>query len=283
MTRHKDGCNGEEVLGKFCGSSGTTGGIVHRAVVNHDESGASLREDEFHELKREATQSVAVGNHNLRDHTAVDAFQKGTQAFAVEIDAAANVADELIGGIEGAEGFDLAVEIAGGFLLGAADAGVDDAFTLELGGAGGGTAVADVIADAFDVVEAAAGGSSESNDCDLFLFCPLSEGLSGDVVEALDLCGGEVLGGGVVVVARCVYVMRIALLRLHAQPPPASRCAARERCEVARSCAQSGRAVFVSVGENGPNPVYLYTRAPTKLHICVHATFKRYPKVELCS
>src|SRR5690606_22430909 len=50
----------------------------------------------FHELEGEATQSVAVGNHNLCDLSCKDGVQNPRETRAFPVEPAANVRDEFV-------------------------------------------------------------------------------------------------------------------------------------------------------------------------------------------
>jgi len=76
MPRHKHGGDGEHVLGKFSGRVAGGGVSLQRFVENH-EADASLLEDEFHEVSGEATEAVAMGNHNFCENACVRALQNG--------------------------------------------------------------------------------------------------------------------------------------------------------------------------------------------------------------
>jgi hypothetical protein len=85
MTRHKDGRDGEQVIGEFSG-------VVWLCIltVNH-ELCASLFEDELHEFRPVSTQSVFVHNHNFLDHSTEYSFQKGKKPFPFEVETGADV------------------------------------------------------------------------------------------------------------------------------------------------------------------------------------------------
>ena len=69
MSRHKDGDDGEEIIGELAGVV-----FVVLFAVYH-EFRASLCKEEFHELDAEATEPVFVQHHNLLDQAFEDAFQ----------------------------------------------------------------------------------------------------------------------------------------------------------------------------------------------------------------
>ena len=69
MAGNKHGGDGEEVVGELLGARHWL------STLNHEPS-ARFLEEELHELEAISTQSVFVPNHNLCDHSAVDAFQK---------------------------------------------------------------------------------------------------------------------------------------------------------------------------------------------------------------
>jgi len=91
MPRHKDRRDGEEVVGEL---TGVVSGSVCR-TVNHEFSPSALK-DGLHEVDSEAAQSVSVHDHNLLDQVAEHGVQKGNKALPLEVDAAANVGDELV-------------------------------------------------------------------------------------------------------------------------------------------------------------------------------------------
>ena len=98
----------------------------HKAV-NHELS-ASLLKEELQELDSVVAQAIFVHDHNLLDHAAQDAFQKGKKRFAFEVEATADVGEDAVVGIGSLEVCDLALQIL--FLVGATDASVDAPFRL---------------------------------------------------------------------------------------------------------------------------------------------------------
>ena len=86
MTRHKDRGDCKEVIGEF---SDVFFASVWRTV--NQGFRARLLKDELQELGSEATEPVPVHDYNLFDQTGEDAFQKGRKAFALEVEAAADV------------------------------------------------------------------------------------------------------------------------------------------------------------------------------------------------
>ena len=159
-------------------------------VENH-EADVGLDEDMLDEVKGDATEAVAVGNHNLFDAAAHRAVQNGEQAPALEVDAGRNIRNDLVLGIETYEV--LALEDEVGLLLFGRDAGVDDAGfgSLLFLAAGRDVADAKVIGHVLGVVEAAAAGA-EAGDADLALFCEGAEGVVADTEGGSDLARGQV-------------------------------------------------------------------------------------------
>lgn len=121
MACHKVGGDGEQIVGEIA-----EGVWVAARTVNH-EFCASFLKDVLQKVGAKARQSVSVQDHNLADHAVESAFQKGTQALSLKVDAGADVADDIVLGVGRLERFDLPVEVAGGALLGRANAGIDDA------------------------------------------------------------------------------------------------------------------------------------------------------------
>jgi hypothetical protein len=122
MTRHKDGDDGEQVVSELVGRRNI------RVVAENHEAAAALFKEPVDELAGEAAEAVAaVGNHNFSDQAGVDAVQKGDKAGPVPVEAGADVADELVAGVGGAEVGELPLEV-GALVLGA-DAGVADALS----------------------------------------------------------------------------------------------------------------------------------------------------------
>jgi len=97
MARHKGRRDGDEVLGELGRAVGVVENVVR--VLVHHEPRASLAEQVLHELNAEAAEAVPVGDHNLLDQAAVDAVQNGEKALALEVEAAADVGDELVPGV----------------------------------------------------------------------------------------------------------------------------------------------------------------------------------------
>ena len=120
MTRHKDGvCKFAGVIRLSC-----------ICAVNH-ELCASLLKEELQELDSVAAQAIFVHDHNLLDHSAQDAFQKGKKTFAFEVEATADVGEDAVVRIGSLEVCDLALQIL--FLVGATDASVDELFRFVQG------------------------------------------------------------------------------------------------------------------------------------------------------
>ena len=55
-------------------------------VTENHEFSASLFEDPFQELESVSAESVFVPDHNFADSAAVDSFQKGLQAWSLEVE-----------------------------------------------------------------------------------------------------------------------------------------------------------------------------------------------------
>jgi hypothetical protein len=96
-------------------------------TVNQEPCAHGLK-DAFQVVKGEATQAVAVGHHNAADLAVQDAVQKGLKPLAAEVDATADVADDVVGGIGGLEVLDLPREV--GALVATGDACVEDVASL---------------------------------------------------------------------------------------------------------------------------------------------------------
>ena len=93
MTRHKDGGDGEEVVGEFSGRV-----FANTFAVNH-EPGFSVGENKVDEFLAISAQSVTVHDHNFLDSSAVNSFQNGTQAFPFEVEAGGDVGDKFMIGV----------------------------------------------------------------------------------------------------------------------------------------------------------------------------------------
>lgn len=63
-------------------------------------------------------------DHKVGDSAAADAFQKGEQTFAVEVDAGGDVTDDIDTGAEGKDEVDLSLQV--GLLVIGGDTGVSD-------------------------------------------------------------------------------------------------------------------------------------------------------------
>jgi len=85
MTRHKDGGDGEQVVGEFSG-------ILWFCIltVNHLPS-PSFFEDKLQQFAVISTQAVFVHDHNFLDHSSEYSFQKGFFFFAFEVETGSNV------------------------------------------------------------------------------------------------------------------------------------------------------------------------------------------------
>jgi hypothetical protein len=96
MSRHKDRCNGEQVVSEFLSTIFFTDDVPF--TVNH-EFRANLFEDGLQQVAPEATESVFVQDHNLFDQPIDDAFQNGRKTFPFEVEAATDVCDKLVCGV----------------------------------------------------------------------------------------------------------------------------------------------------------------------------------------
>lgn len=56
------------------------------SVRNHVECGAVLSDRAFNEVASETSESVFVGDHNLRDASCFDELQKGEDASPLEVE-----------------------------------------------------------------------------------------------------------------------------------------------------------------------------------------------------
>jgi hypothetical protein len=75
-----------------------------------------------------------VPNHNFRDSSLVYSLQKGFKPGPLEVEAGADVRDDLVGGIGLLHVLDLTLEVTRRFLLGAGDSGVEDTCLFLFGG-----------------------------------------------------------------------------------------------------------------------------------------------------
>lgn len=105
MARHKVRDDGEEVVSEF-----VVAACEVSVAVNHEAAVGAL-EEPLDEFEREAAEAVAVGNHNLLDHACADSFQKGRKTGPAEVEARADVGDEVVVWVGGAEVGDLAIEV----------------------------------------------------------------------------------------------------------------------------------------------------------------------------
>lgn len=129
MTCHKGRADGEEIGGEVAKL------VPVAARTVNQEFEAIFCKDVFQEVCGKARQSIFVHDHNFADHAAETAFQNGVQALAplaLEVDARADVADDVVVGVGVLERFDLAVEVTSLPLLVGADAGVYDAAPTSL-------------------------------------------------------------------------------------------------------------------------------------------------------
>jgi hypothetical protein len=81
-------------------------------VAENHEPHISLSEHPLEELHGESREPVFVGNHNFRDISTLDAFQKGTETAPMPIDARGNVPEELVRRVRGAQRRNLPLEVA---------------------------------------------------------------------------------------------------------------------------------------------------------------------------
>lgn len=81
----------------------------------------------FNEIDTESSESIAIGDHNIDDAVAFDEFQKGEEAFSLEVEARGNIGDDFVMARPFLfEEVDLALEVARFFLFGGRDSGVED-------------------------------------------------------------------------------------------------------------------------------------------------------------
>lgn len=112
MSRHKDCGDGEQVVGKLSG-------CIRRIFAENQEPRASLLEDGFEQLDAEPCKSVAVHNHNFFEFSREREFQKGLHSLPLEVDPRADVGDDSVMGVMGAQILDLSLQVF--FLMRAAD------------------------------------------------------------------------------------------------------------------------------------------------------------------
>lgn len=144
----------------------------------------------LHELQSKSHKSVFVGNRNCADSACTDAFQKGRKAFAVVVEAAADVADELGVGVVLAEPLTLPFKIGG--LLGRADASVENDMSTWCCCCC--LFVSKLLGNVSGVVESTPIGCASAHDADLFLDVgPTSKGWFGNIVLFEDVLGRHVL------------------------------------------------------------------------------------------
>lgn len=182
ISRHKDGCNGKEVVGKFLAVVVWT---VWR-TVNH-EFCASFRKDGVHKVIPESAQSVTVHDHNLLDHSVDNGVQKGFKTFPFEVDAAPNVGDEFMGRERLLEILLLAGKVVA--LVGRRDAGVDNASTSFIGRFDG--IVAQEFSEVVHVVQTFPLIPLEAHVPERAAISPRSEGLFVDCVGLLYVSSGN--------------------------------------------------------------------------------------------
>jgi len=80
--------------------------------------------DPLDELVSESAESVSMEDHKVGDSAAADAFQKGEQTLAVEVDAGGDVTDDLDTGADGKDEVDLSLQVR--LLVIGGDPGVSD-------------------------------------------------------------------------------------------------------------------------------------------------------------
>jgi hypothetical protein len=119
---HKDGDDGKDVVGEFGAVIVGGGGVL--IVAENQEFAASLLKEPFEEFLGEAAEAVSVENHKFLDRAGEDAFQKGEQTLAAEVDTGTDIGDNLDAGATRFEEVDLALEV--GFLVVGGDAGIGD-------------------------------------------------------------------------------------------------------------------------------------------------------------
>lgn len=128
MLGNKDSSDGQQV---FCKFGGCVSFVTVRLTVNHDGA-AKLFADGIDKLKCESTQSVSMGDHDLRDTSIADPFQKGDKPGALPVESASNVADKFVVRIGSSQLIALSSEISS--LLVATNSGVADLCLLNGGG-----------------------------------------------------------------------------------------------------------------------------------------------------
>ena len=191
MARHKDGGDGEQIVGEF--SSFAVGVVATPIATENHEPRASLREHKLQQLDAVARKPVAVHDHNLVDQAREHAFQNGEQAAALKVETGADVGDDAVGGAFAAQVGDLAFEV--GALVGAADTSVDDAL-LFLSFFAGLVVIVDTetLVDVAHVVEALAGGGAIPNAAHQAAISPAPERGSGDLEASGKVAAGTVVG-----------------------------------------------------------------------------------------
>lgn len=93
-------------------------------MAENQEFAASLLKEPFEEFLGKAAETVPVEYHKFLDRAGEDAFQKGEQPFAVEVDAGADVGDDFDARAARLEEVDLPLEVR--FLVIGGDASVGD-------------------------------------------------------------------------------------------------------------------------------------------------------------
>jgi len=166
--------NGKEVVTEVVGVVGPASSSVDTTVEYHEPAPGGAQ-DVLDVLVGEAAEAVFVGNHNFFDSATHGAVQNGEETFAVPVEAGADVADDFVRWVCGAERLDLAVEV--GALFGGGDAGIADAGALHPGIAAvvvgsRGPVARERFLDVGAGVEAAAVLVSDTNCLDLAGFGP---------------------------------------------------------------------------------------------------------------
>lgn len=188
MPRHKEGGDGEEVVGKLAWAAPIPVSLGTAQPVENHEFCPSFPKDVLQEFGSKAAQPVPVHDHNLRDISSVDLVHQGAQSLALEVEARADVLDDLVVWVLGLEVFNLPDEVL--FLAGAADPCVEDPLSLVVAGFDDAffrLFVSEKLGKMVGVVEApsAATGAHTSQ---LACMCPVAQRLAGDVVPLANRC-----------------------------------------------------------------------------------------------
>jgi hypothetical protein len=117
---HEICCDSQEVVGKL-----GRGIVVLLLTLTENQEGAViLRQEPVKEVESKAREAVTVGNHNVRDAPCENAFQKGLQSWALEVDTRGNVGEKIPRWVCFLELGFLALEV--GLLVRRGDAGVEE-------------------------------------------------------------------------------------------------------------------------------------------------------------